>query len=378
MMVYYVPDGFQPNVAPHGNSKSAKPFNPTLPSTLDAICKSEPSGAKQIVSNVPAKVGGVLCASDPCSLPRNEQQVYDVKRRQKKATQGTSAGVDELGAVMQRAYLQDHENVFIREMKILREPAIILALDRQLNDLANFCTDDTNFGIMTIDPTFSLGEFDVTVTMYQQLVLQCRRTSNHPIFIGPVMVHYKKSFSTYVFFASTLLGLKPELSSLKCFGTDGEEALYEAFGHVFPRAIHLFCSLHMKRNVKAKLKELGVGENVQQVVIGDIFGKQVMSEQVEGLIDSANDEEFEKGVTALCSKWERMDSHDHGPLHAFGRWFCQYKKNLLKKKMLKETRINAGLGNPPSYFATNSSESMNAMLKNKVDYKKSELPEFLE
>ena len=98
---------------------------------------------------------------------------------------------------------------------------------------------------------------------------------------------------------------------------------------------------------------------------------------MEGLIDSANDEEFEKRVTALCSKWKRMDSHDHDPLHAFGRWFGQYKKNLLKKKMLKETRIKAGLRNPPSYFTTNSSESVNVLLKNKVEYKKSELPEFL-
>ena len=136
---------------------------------------------------------------------------------------------------------------------------------------------------MTIDPTFSLGEFDVTVTTYPQLVLQCRRTSNHPIFIGPVMVHYKKSFSTYVFFTSTPVGMKPELSSLKCFSTDGEEAPYEVFGHVFPGALHLLCSLHRNRNVKAKLKELGVGDSVQQIIIGDIFGRQVMSEQVEGL-----------------------------------------------------------------------------------------------
>ena len=124
MMVYYVPDGFQLNVAPHGNSKSAKP---TLPSTFDAICKSEPSGAKQIISDVSAQVGGVLSVSDPCSLPQNEQQVCNVKCRQKKETYGNPAGV-ELGAVMHRAYLEDHK-MFIREMKILREPAIILALD---------------------------------------------------------------------------------------------------------------------------------------------------------------------------------------------------------------------------------------------------------
>ena len=38
-------------------------------------------------------------------------------------------------------------------------------------------------------------------------------------------------------------------------------------------ALHLLCSLHMKQNVKAKLKELGVGDSVQQIVIGDIEGK---------------------------------------------------------------------------------------------------------
>lgn len=99
---------------------------------------------------------------------------------------------------------------------------------------------------------------------------------------------------------------------------------------------------------------------------------------MEGLIDSANGEEFETDVIALCSKWERIDSYNQGLLHAFGRWFCCYKKNLLKNKMLKKSRIKAGLSNPPTYFSTNSSESINAMLKKKVDYKKSELPQFLE
>ena len=46
--------------------------------------------------------------------------------------------------------------------------------------------------------------------------------------------------------------------------------------------------------------------------------------------------------------------------------------------MLQSTRKEAGLGDPPELFTTNPTESMNAVLKNKVDYKKSELPEFLE
>ena len=46
--------------------------------------------------------------------------------------------------------------------------------------------------------------------------------------------------------------------------------------------------------------------------------------------------------------------------------------------MLQSTRRDAGLGDPPEPFTTNASESMNALLKNKVEYKRSELPEFLE
>lgn len=65
-----------------------------------------------------SSVGGVLSASDPCSLPRNEQQVADVKRRLKRSNSG---GSDELAVVMQKAYLEDGGNQFIREMKILRE-----------------------------------------------------------------------------------------------------------------------------------------------------------------------------------------------------------------------------------------------------------------
>ena len=149
------------------------------------------------------------------------------------------------------------------------------------------------------------------------------------------------------------------------------------FNTFFSGAIHLLCSLHMKRNVKAKLHELRVGDNLQQIVIGDIFGKQIMSERMKGLIDSENDDEFEESIKALCKKWESLDSHYQGPLHAFGRWFCQHEKALLKNKILKQSRIKAELGNPPSHFTTNSSESMNAVLKSKVDYKKSELPVFL-
>ena len=45
--------------------------------------------------------------------------------------------------------------------------------------------------------------------------------------------------------------------------------------------------------------------------------------------------------------------------------------------MLRPVREEAGLGIPPPTFTTNASESINAMLKKKVDYKKNELPAFM-
>ena len=73
-MVYYIPHDFKPTLEPHGNSKS---YYPTLPSTLEAIAQSSSGGPKNVISCVS---GGVVSANDPCSLPRNEQQVVDVRR----------------------------------------------------------------------------------------------------------------------------------------------------------------------------------------------------------------------------------------------------------------------------------------------------------
>ena len=51
--------------------------------------------------------------------------------------------------------------------------------------------------------------------------------------MGPVLVHYRKTFAACLFFASTLLGLLWQLPSVRAFGTDGEHALSDAFGHKF-------------------------------------------------------------------------------------------------------------------------------------------------
>ena len=168
------------------------------------------------------------------------------------------------------------------------------------------------------------------------------------------------------------------MSSLRSFGTDGEVALYQAFKHSFPHSIHLLCSIHARRNLKSKFTEIGVSQATQQIIIGDIFGKQIGTQYMEGLFDAVSDVQYEEGLHSLCEKWRSLDSHKGGPLHTFIDWFMKYKSSTLREGMLRPIRVQAGLGDPPSVFMTNASESINALLKNKVEYRKNELPVFLD
>ena len=78
---------------------------------------------------------------------------------------------DELAIVMHETLMESKSEQFIREVKCLREPAVIVATKRQLNDLLRFCTVPGNFSILTIDPTFCLGDFDVTLINYRHRML---------------------------------------------------------------------------------------------------------------------------------------------------------------------------------------------------------------
>jgi len=118
----------------------------------------------------------------------------------------------------------------------------VLATDSQLHDLAKFSSNPEEFCIVTVDPTFNLGDFEVTPITYRHLLLISQRSGKSPVFPGPMLVHYHKDFRTFLYFASTLVGLCPQLERLQAFGTDGETALIEAMAHEFGFATHLLCA----------------------------------------------------------------------------------------------------------------------------------------
>ena len=237
----------------HGNAKSEKPFYPTLPSTVQRI-KTECTavGPKEVVASVS---GGVVGANYPGELPRNEQQVSNFKKHKPNpvGAMHVHTEANELYTVMLQAHLEETDKLFARDIKAYPEPAILLASQRQLNDVSIFCCDSFEYSVLTVDPTFSLGDFDVTPTTYRHL-LERNRTGKPPVMIGPTLIHYRKTFSRYMFFASSMIGLEKNPASLRAFGTDGEKALSDDFFlPEFNFAQQLTCFIHVRRNIKEEL-----------------------------------------------------------------------------------------------------------------------------
>ena len=82
----------------------------------------------------------------------------------------------------------------------------------------------------------------------------------------------KKDFAAYHFFASSLVSKRSELSGLRCYGTDGEAALVNAFSAVFNQAIHLRCFLHFRENIERKLQQFNIPGLVIKEYKKDVFG----------------------------------------------------------------------------------------------------------
>ena len=160
-------------------------------------------GPSQAVS---AKAGGVLKASAPGQLPQNEKQISNFKTKlavQSRASAfphlSLDAAADDLFVVMQQAYTEDASKKFVRAVYAAPEPAVVVATELQLQDLAHFCTSLFELSILTVDPTFCLGEFDVTLITFRHLFLQSKRFKTPPVFVGLVCIHHKKSFLTDLF-----------------------------------------------------------------------------------------------------------------------------------------------------------------------------------
>ena len=359
-------------VAPHGNStKNKQPFLRTQCSTLESIKENIPSmSPKEILNETYSKAGGLLQMSSAGEVGRNLRQIYNIKSSQGCTSSLTSkCDKDLVYELLEQHYVS--EKGFVRNVNFAEGVMSVIGTDQQFEDIVRFCANENMaYGsVLGIDPTFNLGDFFVTPTVFEHKMIKNKTTGKHPNFIGPTLIHQDRKFSTYHYFASEIKKLRPAMQGLVSFGTDGEEALSSVFLSVFPRSVHLLCSLHKRDNLTRKLRELKADEaNIKQI-LSDIFGSRIGDTHFQGLIDADDCTDFMQKVEMVKPKWESL-------CPSFVEWFLKYEADLMCTSMVASVRANAGLGSPPKPFTTNSNESLNNLLKRKVNFKRSEWPHF--
>ena len=361
---------------PHGNSKTSKPFFTTSNKTKKRIASLATNDTpKNVVHKITNEEGGEIQARGTAFLPRDRQQVANFRRGVTRPKDS-----DVLYSIMLECKLaQGQGEAFVRDVKAAPEPQSVLFCDWQIDDLLRFCTDSREFSILQVDTTFNLGDFFVTPMSYHHLMLEDIHTRKNPILIGPILVHQSTQFSSFNYFASTLIGHNKRIRNVLAFATDGDKSLVEALAHNFPFALQLRCFLHFKKNIQAKLSELGLPKHITQQFLDDIFGKRERNVQIEGLVDATSSEDFDSKLDLLEEVWNTRESPYAGQIGPqFYVSFKRIQANTIRYHMRKDIREAAGLGSPPAICTTNGSEAINSVLKKQVKYQRTQWPAFVQ
>jgi len=69
---------------------------------------------------------------------------------------------------------------------------------------------------------------------------------------------------------------------------------------------HVRCAVHLRRDIKEKIKEMGVPKQYQSLFIGNVIGS-FHSPHVTGLVDVSTSEKFDKILSKLQSIWQKRE-----------------------------------------------------------------------
>ena len=340
-------EGHSVLVRPHGNAKSNHPYRRTKESTKNLL-KAElvNSCPKNATDKVYNDKGGIVNAHDIGDLPRNRTQAYNMKRKQlqeKMTDVCSSSGLalhetrDMLYVVMEQCKCAEKEDKFVQDVTCAPEPMAVLCNAQQVSDMERFCCNPFDFCILGIDPTFNLGDFSVTVTVYKHLLLQ-NSSGQSPLLLGPILVHYRKEFRNYKYF----------LSCVKAVGTDGEKNLVDAALRNFSQAAHIRCFRHLQQNIEMHLYDKQFPVATIKEYAHDMFGwSETNGVYHEGLVDCSDISSFDDTLESLKERWDALEAaafSDHKYYKPqFHEWFVKWRRFSSWHTALSTRRCRPGV-----------------------------------
>lgn len=89
-----------------------------------------------------------------------------------------------------------------------------------------------------------------------------------------------------------------------------------------------------------------------------------------GLVDASDKDDFQEKLTSLADKWNAIAP-------GFHEWFVKKEADVFRNNMIAPVREKAQLGSPPAIYTTNANESKNYVLKDWLEFKKNNMPDFI-
>ena len=302
----------------------------------------------------PRQVYQEMVEEDSIIAPKHFQQLRDIKYREK-VKSGVQHGnniADDLLRVMDM--LTSNAYVQKVEQSKNRVPTVFLYHDNQILDMVHFLKNAQEPRV-GIDRTFNLGPFFATTFVYKHQKVVRKETQEHPIFLGPVMLHKEADYTVYhSFFSHIRARLAVGITDIDVripktmeFGSDAEKALTKAIDDCFPNADRKLCTKQLKDNLSDYLKNrAGVTATERKTIVDKIFGE-------EGIVLVNDSFDFEEKCISVKD------------LATENTQFLNYFENHFKQNLLKYVVNPKG----QKSWTNNNSESMNNILKLEIDWK---------
>ena len=116
-------------------------------------------------------------ASSVFEIPRGKQQIYSAKSRIRSSV--TEDDVEEL-----LKYARDKGDLLLHHSDF-PEDRWVFGTFTMCSDLSKYTTSDLLSYPFCVDPTFKMGQLEVTPVVYKHLLLKSKRRKESPVFLGP-------------------------------------------------------------------------------------------------------------------------------------------------------------------------------------------------
>jgi hypothetical protein len=350
----------------HGNAVHySRPYVRTDPRVLNAI-RDRPK-------STPAEVYTDMCTENPALAPRDIVQVkntrYNVKRQEREIKYGKAAKCINLADNVELVLNMVGNHPFVQRAVYdsQKTPMFILHTADQLADLNN-CLSKGDC-VIGIDRTFNLGQCFVTITVFKHSAVIRNVTQEHPIFFGPMFLHWNGSRETYHTFFSYLSArlnvnninqIEHAVSNMLIFGSDEEKGITSALKECFPKSLNILCTRHVKENLIRYLRDkVGMSNRKRDTLVEQIFHGDSC------LMSSVNVDSYDAKCISILA--------DIGEVEVIQYLEKQIFPSLKNNIVAREHYVTL-----PKTWTNNNCESANNILKRAAKWTPKQLPELVD